>query len=257
MKAVIVHILVVALALLSLCAHAQELGVRTNAPTLTQRMAAFESGEMTLDQLTESPKWDDELVAYYQDHKDEVPVKWKLPISRCLAGLGRYAEAAKVATEYLDVYSNSARGWRIVGQAQLMETNYNEAIVALTNAINLGDTFSYKVLGAAALGAGRTNLLRDIVVPHLLKDKDAKGISKDEKLDMALILVCYSLQANQQEIFVQSLKGLTASDILERGDLPSYVRTGCERFHDKRIKGICEKLSLQDSVESKKKGADH
>lgn len=215
---------------------------------------------MTLEQLTDKPKWDYELLGYYRSHKNEVPPKWKLPISRCLAGSGSFEEAANVAIEYVDVYSNDARGWRIVGAAKLMDKSYDEAIRALTNAIRLGDTYSYKPLGMAAVALTRTNLLRDVVVPHLLKTKDAEGTSKDEELDLALILVAYALEANDREVFVQALNGLTASSIMERGDLPYYVVKGRERFNDKRVKGLCEdvdKLLSERSKETRAKDTNH
>jgi tetratricopeptide (TPR) repeat protein len=186
------------------CVRGQESGsVSTNALSLKERMAAYESGKMTLEQLTEKAEWDDELLAFYRNHNDEVPVKWKLPISRCIAGFGNLPEAIEVAKQYLGVYSNDARGWRIVGVAKLLEKSYDEAIGPLTNAIRLGDNYSYKPLAMAAVALTRTNLLRDTVVPHLLETKDAKGTSTDEKLDLALILVGYALEANDKEVFVQ------------------------------------------------------
>lgn len=226
-------------------------GLGTNVPTLQERMTAFETGQMTLEQLTDKREWAGELLDYYKSHTDEVPVKWKLPISRCLAGFGDYAEAEKVATEYVGAYPKDGRGWRIIGGAKLMQKAYGDAIQPLTKAVQLGDDYSYKGLGAAALAVGQTNLLRETVVPNLLRLRDAKNASKDEKLDLGLILVIYSLEANQPEIFVHSLNGLTASDILERGDLPGYVMTGCERFNDKRTKDLCQEIEKSLSKKPK------
>src|SRR5438445_4111180 len=62
------------------------------------RLKAFEQGKLSLEELTEASgkKGCEELVAYYMAHTNAVPVKYKLPISRCLGVLDRFSECAKL-----------------------------------------------------------------------------------------------------------------------------------------------------------------
>jgi predicted nuclease with TOPRIM domain len=63
-----------------------------------EKLTAFERGKLSLDDLF-SPQQGicDELAAYYDSQSKEVTPKMKLPISRCLASLGRDLEAARLA----------------------------------------------------------------------------------------------------------------------------------------------------------------
>ena len=60
----------------SVCASAQQIGnTQTNVLTFTQRMAAYENGQMTVDQVTDKPDWAKELLEYYQNNTNDVPIK--------------------------------------------------------------------------------------------------------------------------------------------------------------------------------------
>jgi len=56
----------------------------------------------------------------------------KLPISRCLGATDHCQEAMKLATEYVAVYSNDWRGWRVLGLSRFGQKDYDGALTALT-----------------------------------------------------------------------------------------------------------------------------
>jgi hypothetical protein len=85
---------------------------------IKQKLEMYEKGKITLDELTpEKAESGENLIAYYLSHTNEVTVKMKLPISRCFAGSGMFPEAARLSGEYVRVYSNDWRGWKILGGA--------------------------------------------------------------------------------------------------------------------------------------------
>jgi hypothetical protein len=226
---------------------------KTNFSDVQQKLKAFENGTMSLDDVTisSSSDWCKKVVAYYFSHTNEVSIKMKLPISRCFAILSDYPEAARLSSEYVNTYSNDYRGWRILGGAELQMSSYNEAIVAMTNAMRLGDKENYDGLGIAALAAHRTDILRDIVVPHLLVLKDdEKRFSKKERLEMRQVLVAYSLDTDKKNVFVKALEGVDVNDILLQADLKNFVTLGCERFKGKDIDKIREELKAAEASDS-------
>jgi hypothetical protein len=50
------------------------------------------------------------------------------------------------------------------------------------------------------------------------------------------------VKADQQDIFVKALAGLSAKQILSRDDLPVLVRSGCAGFRGKEIDKIRQEL---------------
>ncbi|HKI69447.1 MAG TPA: hypothetical protein VKA67_07660, partial [Verrucomicrobiae bacterium] len=142
---------------------AQDLGhfsLTTNAVTeVKQKMGAYEKGNLSLMELTENSAWNDKLLAYYQEHTNEVPERWKMPISRCFAGLGKYPEAARLAADYVQVYSNDWHGWKILGGAYVFMGRYKEALAALTNSMRLGDEGSYAPVAMVALHLDRLDIV--------------------------------------------------------------------------------------------------
>ena len=179
------------------------------------KLEAFEKGKVGLDEASGLPDSCDKVVGYYVLHTNDVSVKMKLPISRSFAMMGKYPEAAKLAQEYVNVYSNDWHGWRVLGGANMTMHLYDQAVSAYTNAARLGDDEIYAVLGAAALAADRLDILQDIVVPRLLDLKEDARFSLKKRLEMRVILAGYSLRADKQDIFIKALDDVKFSGCSE------------------------------------------
>ena len=219
---------------------------------IKQSLSAFERGEIGLDEASGLPNSCDKVVSYYVLHTNDVSVKMKLPISRSFAMSEQYSEAAKLAQEYINVYSNDWHGWRVLGGANMAMQLYDQAVSAYTNAVRLGDEEDYAALGAAAWAADRLDVLQDTVVPRLLVSKDDTArFSKEKRLEMRMILAGYSLRVDKQDIFTEALDGVDFQDVLHRDDLKQLVIVGCERFKGKDIDNIRRKLEAASKSEAK------
>ncbi len=232
-------------------------GSETNAITakdvleIKHKLDSFEKGTIGLDEATGVPDKCDKVVDYFLLHSNEVSVKMKLPISRSFAILGKYPEAARLAQEYINVYSNDWHGWRVLGGAKGEMHLYDQAVSAYTNAARLGDEENYPAFGLAAWAADRLDILRDMVVPHLfVLREDKTRFPKDKRLDMTIILVGYSLRADKQDVFVKALKDVDAKDILSRKDLKQMVTIGCTRFKGADIDKIRQELKAAEASNS-------
>jgi hypothetical protein len=206
-------------------------------------LADYESGKLTLHELTDDKKRARTLIGFYWGNTNEITAKMKLPISRCFAGFSKYQDAARLAQEYVSVYSNDWRGWSMLGGVKYLMNSYNEAIWAYTNAVNLGDEGNLTGLGGAALAVGRLDVLSAQVVPRLLVLKDKSETSDDDRLEMVGVLVGYSLQAEQKDVFVKALIGLSAVQLNSRADIRSIVEKGCQRFKAKETEKLCSELA--------------
>ena len=217
-----------------------------------QSLNAFEKGEIGLNEASGLPNNCDKIVAYYFLHTNDVSVKMKLPISRSFAIMGNYPEALKLAQEYVNVYSNDWHGWRVLGGANFEMHLYDQSISAYTNAARLGDEEIYTELGGAAWAADRVDILRDIVVPHLLISKDdVTRFSKQKRLEMRMILAGYSLRTDRQDIFIKALDGVDYQDVLNNESVKQLVKVGCERFKGKDIDKIRQQLDAASNSETK------
>ena len=208
-----------------------------------QKLNSFDRGEITLEEATEpgGEAWGRKVVEYYSTHTNDVTTKMKLPISRCCAALSMYLEAANLASDYVQVYSNDWRGWKILGGANSFMGNYEQALAAATNSLRLGDEGSYVPVAMLALHLDRLDLVRGIV-PHLLELKNSKPPQKIKPLDAVAALVLYSLKADQRDIFIEALDGISAKDILSRDDLKQLVTGGCDKFEGKEIDKIRQEV---------------
>jgi len=216
------------------------------------KLRAFEMGKLSLDELSALPNICDDLADFYFAHTNEVTTKMKLPISRCFAALKKYSEASTLAHDYVAVYSNDWHGWRIVGGANLMLKSYEDALVALTNAVRLGDEGNYVALGLAAIPLKRVDVLKSMVVPHLLELKDSGEIS--DRLDMIGVLVVYALLEGREDIFIKALEGLKSEDVkylIAREDtVKESVMLGWKQFHPKKLQSLCQEIERQMKNES-------
>jgi len=219
-----------------------------------QKLQAFEKGKITLEELTEKggAEWGMKLIAYYVSHTNDVTVKMKLPISRSFAAFEKYSDAAKVAADYVQVYSNDWHGWKILGVANFSVGNLDQALEACTNAVRLGDDGSYGPLAFVALQLDRLDIMRDIV-PRLLVLKRSKPTREINPLDIVAALMLYSLKAEKKEIFVEALDEVDIKDILSRDDLKQLVVDGCKKFRAREVEKLCRELRAKDPNNSVEK----
>jgi hypothetical protein len=209
---------------------------------IKQELANFEKGTVSLTEVTEKggEQGAHELISYYLSHINDVTVKEKLPISRCFAGFGQYPEAARLANDYVQAYPNDWHGWKILGGANLIMSNYNSAISPLAKATRLGDDGSYAPLAFAALKIDRLDVVSNIL-SQLFALKEVKS-SEVVHLDVVAALIIYSLKTDQQDTFVKALVGVSGKEIMSRDDLPDLVSAGCNRFKGKDIDKIRHEL---------------
>jgi tetratricopeptide (TPR) repeat protein len=217
-----------------------------------QKLEAFVTGKIGLDEASGLPDSCDKVVGYYVLHTNDVSVKMKLPICRSFAMLGKYPEAAKLAQEYVNVYSNDWHGWRVLGGANMAMQLYDQAVSAYTNAARLGDEDIYATLGAAAWAADRLDILQNTVVPRLLVSKeDVARFSAKKRLEMRMILAGYALRVDNQDIFIKAFDGADFQEVLNRDDLKQLVTAGCERFKGEDIDKIRQKFGITKENNSK------
>jgi tetratricopeptide (TPR) repeat protein len=242
MKLLILQIVIFGLATAVLAEDLQNFSISTNqGAEVKQKLESFETGEVTLNELTDNDRDRQEIIDYYNSHKNAVSIKAKLPISRSFIALDEYQQAAELAAEYVQVYSNDWRGWKILGGADLLMENYNAAVDALAKAASLGDDYSYASLTFAALKIDRLDIVSNIV-DHLLTLKKSQPPPESEPLDIVTVLTLYSLKADKQDVFVKALNGVSAKQILSRDDLPQLVKAGCDRFKGKDIDKIRQEM---------------
>ena len=208
------------------------------------KLEQFEKGGITLNDLTEDATFAKQLTSYYTLHSNKISLKMKLPVSRVLAMSGQFKPAIELASEYIQVYSNDWRGWRILGGANVMLHDFPAALHAYTNATRLGDTASYSQLSGVAMALDRLDILRENL-PRLLELK--KNSTEDViPLDIVEFLVFYSIKTENPKIFVQALDGVKAEDIQSRKDLTEIVKKGCEQFQAKETDNLCRALKEHD-----------
>ena len=208
----------------------------------------FEKGKISLSQLTDDPKDRKAIIRYYLINTNILATKYKVVVGRCFALEERYEEAAGLARDYVRVYSNDWRGWRILGNSHFVLKSYGEAVAALTNAVILGDEECYAPLAAAAIAIGRLDLVKDIV-PHLLILKKVDRTDQDDKLTILGVLTLYSLKAKERDVFLKGLEGFDAKNILTRRDVAKTVLLGCDEFGGQETQSICSKLREALSME--------
>lgn len=207
---------------------------------VSNTLQAFDEGKVTLDEITidRNEEWGRKLITYYATHTDAVTTKMKLPISRCCAGFGGYPQAIALAKDYVSVYSNDWHGWRIIGSAYFVTTNFGQALGPYTNAVLLGDQDSSASLGFSALKVDRLDVVREFL-PQLFRLKDSHS---GESLQAAVVLVIYSLRTEQKDIFVKALDGISPQEILAHEDVTFLVKQGFDEFKGKDIEKIQQEL---------------
>ena len=231
----------------------QYFSITTNqAAEVKQTLDAFEIGRLTLQDLNENAGTEGcrKLVGYYLLHTNEITVKAKLPIARCLDGFKLFSEATNLGAQYATVFSNDWHGWRLLGAAYNSLRLSNESIHAYGNAIKLGDKDSCVFLAKVALGYNRLDLVKDML-PQLFSLKDNPQTPETNKLSLISTLIFYSVRARQKDIFIKTLEGEDLKEILQNWMVKNNVRTGCKVFKGEDIDKIRQAVEAADQSEAK------
>ena len=219
--------------------------------SIREQLQAFDAGALSLDGLFQNPTrgWCETVAAYYEAGTNEITIKMKLPISRCLAFIDRPVEAAKVAAEYTRAFPKDVRGWRVLGASEMATESYKEAVEAWAMAAKLGDDQNYVALGFAAIAVDRDDLIRDIVVPHLLVQKDRSIYSESKKIEMRSVLIASAAKLDKEEIFLDALRNVKPSDIASSPDLLNTVKQCWGRFHSPESRQI--RRSIEQAIQER------
>lgn len=215
-----------------------------------QKLEAFDQGNITYDSITANSDSRLMLTEYYfgLSPTNTLTTRMKLPISRSLAVDGQFTQAARLAQDYVNVYSNDSRGWNVLGGSKLAMKSYDEAIWALTNAIRLGDARNCRGLGGAAIAADRMDILEKIVVPRLLiQINETDEFPENQRVEMRWILSVYALKTDKKEIFIQAVTGVDFSKLYQWPDLQNAITLGCKKFKGPDIDQIQRKLAEADA----------
>ncbi len=224
------------------------------------RLNDFDQGKLSLEEITGIEKWGKEwpvqLLAYYESHKKEVTPKMKIAISRCYAGFKRFSESAELAQQYVNVYSNDARGWDILAGARIAGGSLNEGFVAGTNALRLGREANMAGIAITALKLEQFEVFEKNMLPRMLVIKDAGNavnFTEEDRLEIVNVLVNYSLMRDKKEIFIRALENLTLTPaITNYSDLVENIQAGCNAFGTQETVKICKQLSLTDGGQNSK-----
>jgi len=223
---------------------------------IRQRLESYDKGDTDYDQLfgQEPKNTCNSLAAYYFEHTNHITLKMKLPISRSLGVTHHFKEAASLATEYLSIYTNDWRGWRVLGLSKCSLKDYNGAVDALTNAASLGDDENYFALVGAAISANRVHDV-DNYVTAILKRRYQSETAEDERLDLVTVLTVYANKANRPDILLRGLRGISAKQIASRWALKQLVMDSSDIFKDnEEVARLCAELKSDPDWEPAKAG---
>lgn len=181
------------------------------------------------------------LARYYQTHSNSIGVKELLPISRCLVLTGNHLDATSAASAYLNIYSNDCRGWNILFAANLGTSNYGKALEAGTNSLRFGCDDNLVPLGMLALEAKQHAIIESEILPRLMIRKDVET-DVEIRREVLNFLVAFSVQRQNEELFVKALRGVSARDLGRNQDLRQWIKRGCGIFRAKETEKLCEQL---------------
>ncbi len=222
------------------------------AAEVKQTLDAFENGKLTLQDLNENAGTEGcrKLAGYYLLHTNEITTKAKLPIGRSFAGFNLFPEATNLGAQYVTVFSNDWRGWRLLGAAYNSLNLSNESIHAYSKAVKLGDNDSFASLAQVALRYNRLDLVKDML-PQLFALKDNPQTPEKNKLNLISTLIIYSARARQKDVFIKTLEGEDMKQILQNWMVKNNVRAGCKVFKGEDIDKIRQAVEAASASEAK------
>lgn len=223
-------------------------------------LRAFDADHLTLNEATRKceTSWCRAVVGYYLSNSISNPanisVKSKLPISRCMEALDLDSQTATLIKDYLNVYSNDWRGWKILGAAYLGMTNYPSAMMAYMKAYETGcEHGCFVEISTCALKVDRLDVVR-LTLPHLLQIKASKDPAAlalgDVPLDALTILLVYSMRAEDEITLIKALDGVTKEELFSREDLKELAIKATERFKSEAAQKAFRKLGISQQAAS-------
>jgi len=101
-------------------------------------------------------------------------------------------------------------------------------------------------LATAAVFTNKWEIVQS-VLPKLIDLKKGDQLSKKEKLQLAFVLLSYSVKFTNKEVFVQNVNDMNVHDVLLDEDLNELVTKGCNLFEGEDIDKICKKFYITPS----------
>ncbi|MCO5052679.1 MAG: hypothetical protein M9920_10280 [Verrucomicrobiae bacterium] len=226
---------------------------KAEAEEIRNELEQYDKGKVPVEEV---PKVVNEanmgkIVAYHLAHTNGITTKMKLPIGRSYAMFSLYPEAAELAREYVNTYSNDWKGWSLLAGAKAGLKSHDEALMAATNVVRLGSERNIATIGLLALSTDRVDIFENLLLKRLLVLKDATTnsvqdrLTGQDKLEIVTALVAYSLKAKKEEVFNQALKNVSAAQIKASEALRTYAEGGCEVFGSEATKKLCERLGTK------------
>lgn len=225
----------------------------SNADPVRSALRSFDQGILSLDDVFRNGDegWCRRVVDFYLTNSSEVSLKSKLPVSLCFMVLSRDAEAGKLASDYVTVYSNDWHGWKVLGGASAGTTNFAASVDAYMQACILGCEHGCLIqLCGAALADGRVAIIRP-TIPRLLELKHGNASLGDDPQDALAILLGYSLEAADEETLIKTLDGVRKSDLFSREDLKGLVTQACVEFKSDKAQKVFRDLGIEAQPASK------
>ncbi len=182
------------------------------------------------------------VIAYYLTTTNQIPIEQKIVVAACMGKEGDFKNAANLLEEYVKVFTNTTRGWTMLGTSYGMLDDYAMAIPALEKAISLGDEPSIPGLCGTALEAGRLDVVKKYV-PDLLRLKDSSLPPDRVKQTMVGLLADYAGRTNDEELFAKALSGVEVHFLLPRKDVVAVIENACKKFNSPKMNALCQQIS--------------
>jgi hypothetical protein len=215
---------------------------RKSDTAVALELKEFELGWISLDELAErdGTAGRQRILDYFETHPVTTSLTMKLAVSHCYAMEGRYSEAAALAEQYVGVYSNDYRGWRIIGSANLQLNLVEKGFWGYTNAVILGGApDACAELGAAALKHDRLDLAHG-VVPQLLEQRYDGSLSIDHRAQVLAMLADYAVRSGESNVFLAAVTNLPVAEFETRPEAAHAVLQACEEFASPQVAAVCE-----------------
>jgi tetratricopeptide (TPR) repeat protein len=189
------------------------------------------------------------IIIYYQSVTNRVSAEQKIVIAACMGKENDFHGAAKLLEEYVQVFTNSMRGWTMLGTSFAMLDQHEKALSPYERAIALGDEASISGLCGSALFINRLDVVKRYV-PDLLRLKDAKQPPEFIKQEIIGILAVYAVKTNEEDLFLKALDKVNIELLLPREDVLKELDKACKKFNSPKLKEVCQKIS--EAVEKTK-----
>jgi len=174
------------------------------------------------------------MVVYALHSTNSIPTKAKLGVARCLGKSGQSVRSAKLAEEYVRVCTNDWRGWRTLGFSYWNARMYDQATVALSNAVALGGIEVEPELASSAAAAGMVSGKLEIiagVASGLVSSLRSARFDTETRLEALSVLTFYAIATGRTNVATLALGDLQPKDLFRIGSLRILFLLAWERLH--------------------------